>query len=69
MKKHNGGAVTIGCDLISDETTKDYYHSSSFINLYIIFEMFKSLNDPIVDLLDDQTTYQVFMFAVGIMNS
>lgn len=69
MKKHNGGAATILCDYLTDTTAKDYKHTSAFVNVYIAFEMFRSITDPIQDLVDTSITYDVYMYAVGIISS
>ena len=38
LRKHNGGAATVICSLISDVTKKEYYHTSTFINIWLIIE-------------------------------
>lgn len=57
MKKHNGGAATILCNFLDDTSNKDYYHSSTFINLWILIETLQPLNDPIEDLYDPGILY------------
>ena len=57
MKKHNGGAATILCDFIIDTTSKDYYHTSAFIDTYILFETLRPLQDPVEDLYSNNLVY------------
>jgi hypothetical protein len=66
MKKHNGGAITAICDFITDKTNKDYYHTSTFVNIWVVLETFRSLNDPVEDLYDSNLIYQVYLYSVGL---
>lgn len=57
------------CELISDKTNTDYYHTSSFVNIFILIEPWYSLTEPIGDVFNDQVQFDVYYFAIGIRYS
>jgi hypothetical protein len=52
LKKGNGGALTMICDILDNPNNVDYYSTSAYISLFAIFNLITDVLYTVNDLVN-----------------